>query len=56
MDDQELTGKTIALLSTNGFEDSELTEPRDAVEAAGADVVIVSDQNGEIVGKNGTKY
>lgn len=49
-----LEGKTIALLATHGFEDSELTEPCDAVRGAGAKVVIISEKSGEIEGKNGT--
>ena len=32
---QNLTGKTIALIATDGFEDSELTEPKKALEDAG---------------------
>lgn len=36
----ELSGKKIALLATNGFEDSELTRPMEAVMAAGAEVVV----------------
>lgn len=35
-----LTRKTIAVLSTDGFEDSELTSPVAAVKAAGADVKV----------------
>ena len=36
----DLSGKTIAIIATDGFEDSELTSPREAVEAAGATVEI----------------
>ncbi len=50
----QLNGKTIALLATNGFEDSELTKPLEAVREAGATVVIVSDSTDAIEGKNGT--
>jgi len=38
----ELRGKRVALLVTSGFEQSELTVPRDALRAAGADVDLVS--------------
>lgn len=51
---QNLTGKTIALLATDGYEDSELVQPMSAVENAGATIVVVSDKPDEITGKNGT--
>lgn len=50
-----LKGKTIALIATNGFEDSELTEPMEAMEKAGADVVVISETMEPIVGKNDSK-
>ena len=46
----ELSGKKIAILATNGFEQSELEVPRDALKKAGATVEIVSLQAGEIKG------
>src|ERR1700744_2244445 len=46
----ELSGKRIAILATNGFEQSELEVPRDTLKAAGATVEIVSLQAGEIKG------
>ncbi len=49
-----LSNKKIALLATNGFEDSELTEPLNAVRAAGAEVTIISEKVGKFTGKNGT--
>lgn len=52
--EQTLEGKRIALLATNGFEDSELTRPKEAVEAAGAAVTVISEDEGDIKGKNGT--
>jgi protease I len=45
-----LTGKTIAILATDGFEQSELLEPRRALEAAGAKTSIVSLEKGKIRG------
>lgn len=51
--DNVLETKRIALLATNGFEDSELSAPLDAVRAAGAEVVIISEQSGTFKGKNG---
>jgi protease I len=38
----QLRGKKVAILVTNGFEQSELTEPRDALIAAGATPHVVS--------------
>lgn len=37
-----LTGKKVAILVTNGFEQVELTEPREALRGAGAEAHIVS--------------
>ncbi len=48
-----LDGKRVAFLLTDGFEDSELTSPWDAVTAAGAEAVLVSPANGSVTGKNG---
>ena len=50
-----LDGKRIALLATDGFEDSELTAPKEAVEDAGAEVVVISNKSGTITGKNDTE-
>ena len=46
----ELSGKKIAILATNGFEQSELEVPRDTLKKAGATVEIVSLAAGEIRG------
>jgi len=48
----ELVGKRIAILATDGVEQVELTEPRKALEAAGADVDLISIHDGEIQGMN----
>lgn len=45
-----LDGKRIAVLATDGFEEVELTKPREALAAAGAEVEIVSLRPGEIQG------
>ncbi|MGB3152245.1 MAG: type 1 glutamine amidotransferase domain-containing protein [Maribacter sp.] len=42
--------KRIAILATNGFEESELKSPKEAMENAGFKVDIVSLENGEIKG------
>jgi hypothetical protein len=44
----ELAGKHVAIPATDGFEQSELTEPRKALLAAGASVDIVAPQAGRI--------
>ena len=48
-----LSGKRVAFLATNGFEDSELTSPWAAVTDAGAEAVLVSPSAGTITGKKG---
>jgi protease I len=45
-----LKGKRIAIVATDGFEQSELLEPRKALEAEGAKVEIVSPKSGDIQG------
>ena len=46
----KLAGKKIAILATDGFEQVELTRPKEAVEAEGATTHIVSLKKGEITG------
>jgi protease I len=46
----KLDGKTVAILATEGVEQIELTEPRKAVEEAGADVVLLSIEAGDFQG------
>lgn len=48
----DLAGKPIAILATNGFEQSELMKPLEALKNANAKVEIVSLQKGEIKGWN----
>lgn len=47
---QALNGKKIAILSTDGFEQSELEVPLEKLRAAGAEVHVVSPKAGEIRG------
>ena len=47
---KNLERKTVAILAANGFEESELKEPKKALENAGADVHIVSLESGSIKG------
>lgn len=49
---QQLKGKKIAFLATDGFEQVEFTKPWDAVKSAGAQVELVSIKDGEIQGMN----
>lgn len=50
MNDIDLGGRRIAILATDGFEQSELTEPKKLLEQAGATVDVVSPKTGEIRG------
>ncbi|MBT1191065.1 type 1 glutamine amidotransferase domain-containing protein [Rhodococcoides kroppenstedtii] len=43
-----LTGRTVAFLATDGVEQAELTDPRTALEEAGATTVLISLTHGEI--------
>uniref|UniRef100_UPI0030EDAE38 DJ-1/PfpI family protein n=1 Tax=uncultured Winogradskyella sp. TaxID=395353 RepID=UPI0030EDAE38 len=45
---ENLNKKTVAILATNGFEESELKSPKVALEKAGAEVHIVSLESGKI--------
>lgn len=46
----KLQGKKVAILATDGFEQSELTEPKSALEREGARVEVVSPHDGKIQG------
>ena len=50
--ESKLKGKKVAILVADGFEQVELTEPRKALEAAGAITEIVSPADGEVQGWN----
>ncbi len=45
-----LEGKKVAILTENGFEESELTSPKQALEQAGATVHIISPQKDKVIG------
>ena len=47
-----LQGKKIAILATDGFEQSELLSPQSALLKAGADIEVVSIKEGQITGWN----
>ena len=45
-----LKGRRVAILATDGFEQSELTEPRAALDRAGAKTVVIAPKSGSIKG------
>lgn len=53
---QDLTGKSIAIVATNGFEQSELEVPLQSLRDAGATVHVVSLAAGEIKGWDGDDW
>ncbi len=53
--DKKLENKTVAIVATDGVEQVELTEPRKAVEEAGATVRLLSIKDGEIQGMHHDK-
>src|SRR6266571_4235405 len=48
--DKKLSGKKVAILIADGFEQVEMTKPREALEDAGAETKIVSPKAGQIQG------
>ncbi len=49
----DLTGKTVAIIATDFFEEAELVQPRDALREAGATVRVYSTGTGPIQGVEG---
>ncbi len=47
---KELNGKRVAMVVTDGFEQVELTSPREALEKAGAKCVLISNVEGKVQG------
>ena len=52
MTQDTLNGVRVAILAADGFEQSELTEPRKALDEAGAETTVVSPKQGSIRGWN----
>lgn len=52
----ELSGTRAAILATDGFEESELFEPKAALEAVGVEVIVVSINSGKIKGWSGDSW
>src|SRR5206468_2620724 len=50
MADSKLSGKKVAVVATDYFEEAELTEPVKALKEAGAQVEIIAPKSGEIKG------
>ena len=53
---KDIQGKRVAILATNGVEQVELTEPRKALEQAGAHTELVSPEAGKIRAWNFTEW
>jgi len=53
---QKLVNKKVAILVADGFEQVELTEPREALDAAGAETKIVSPAQGVVTGWKSTEW
>lgn len=54
--DGKLHGKRIAILATDGFEQSELIEPRKALDQAGAETTLISPHDGKVKGWDHTRW
>lgn len=52
----QLQGRKIAILATDGFEEVELTKPREALDNAGAETHLISPKEGTIKAWNHTKW
>ncbi len=52
----KLQGKKIAILAANGFEQSELFEPKKALEEAGAQTFVISPEKGKVKGWRHTDW
>ena len=51
----DLKNKSVAILASDGFEQNELLSPREALDKAGADTVVVSLESGRITGHDSNK-
>jgi protease I len=56
MSDHNLDGKKVAILVADGFEQVELTEPRKALDEAGAQTTVVSPNDKEVKGWKFTEW
>ncbi|HKV92149.1 MAG TPA: type 1 glutamine amidotransferase domain-containing protein [Candidatus Angelobacter sp.] len=53
---QNLQGRRVAILVTDGFEQSELLKPREALDQAGAETKVISPKAGHVKGWNHTAW
>ena len=56
MANENLKGKKVAILVTDGFEQVELFQPREALDKAGAETKVVSLKEGPVKGWDMTKW
>lgn len=49
----DITGKKVAFVLTDGYEDSELTSPWEAVQGAGGQPTLIAPKSGSVEGKKG---
>jgi protease I len=56
MANDNLKGKKVAILVTDGFEQDELLKPREALDKAGAETKVVSLKEGRVKGWDMTKW
>jgi protease I len=56
MADADLNGMKVAILVTDGFEQVEMTEPRQALDQSGAQTSLVSPKDGRVKGWNFTDW
>ncbi len=54
--DQDLHGKKVAIVVTDGFEQVEMTSPREALRKAGAETDLISPSKGKVKGWEHTKW
>lgn len=53
---EDLSGKRVAIVVANGFEQIEMTDPREALDEAGAETDLVSNEGGEVKGWEHTEW
>ena len=53
---QQINGKKVAILVADGFEQVEMTEPRKALDQAGATTTLISPAKGKVKGWDKTKW
>ena len=54
--EKDLSGKRVAIVVANGFEQIEMTDPREALDGAGAETDLVSIEDGEVKGWEHTEW